>query len=305
METGATLIIFYKYTPVADPAAVVVWQKELCTELGIKGRILVASEGINGTCEGSGDAILKYEQEMLKQDGAQCVAADFRNIWFKHSESTGQSFHGLKVRERAEIVTLGLGENDIDPNEMTGTHIDPATLKSWIESGEDFEIVDMRNDYEFKVGHFKNSIHPNLENFRDLPQALPHLESIKHKKVLTVCTYGVRCEKASGYLKSQGFENVYQLEGGIGTYMKTFPGEDFLGSLYVFDERILEQDAVQYEVVGVCEVCTSKTENFTNCAYGECHKKMLACNACLEKTPRIFCSDVCEEIITAGCSKSL
>lgn len=288
------IIIFYKYTDVADPAAFMAWQKATCLELGLLGRILVAHEGINGTAEGTSEHIKEYERRMHAQDGSSGTFGDFHDVWFKHSSGTGEAFRGLKVKVRREIVSLSLPENDVDPRKTTGTHITPQTLKEWIEKGEEFEIVDMRNDYEFKVGHFKNSIHPDLENFRDLQKALPSLEPLKHKKVLTVCTYGVRCEKASGYLVQQGFEEVYQLDGGIGTYMKTYPGEDFLGSLYVFDERILEQEAPNYEVVGVCEECRANTENFTNCAFGDCHKKMLVCLDCLAATPSIYCNDACE-----------
>ncbi len=282
------VIIYYKYTPIQDPAAVMAWMRATCEELHIKGRILIAKEGINGTAEGTNEAIAEYEKRMR-----ELSLGDFSDIWFKHSPGNGKAFRDLKIKVRSEIVTLGLGEKDVDPTQSTGTHIEPQTLKAWIESGEDFEIVDMRNDYEFKVGHFKNSIHPKLENFRDLQKELPRLEPLKQKKVVAVCTYGVRCEKASAYLKSEGFEDVYQLKGGIGTYMKTYPGEDFLGSLYVFDERILEQESPTYEVVGRCEICKTPSEHFDNCAFGDCHKKMLLCENCLEQKSPIYCNETC------------
>jgi UPF0176 protein len=151
----------------------------------------------------------------------------------------------------------------------------------------------MRNDYEYKVGHFKGSINPNLENFRDLPKAAPLLAQYKEKKILAVCTYGVRCEKATGYLKKEGFQEVYQLDGGIGTYMKAYPGEDFLGSLFVFDDRMTERFTDQYEVVGKCEVCGTASEHFSNCAFDTCHKKIIVCEACIEQKGDSWCSDVC------------
>ena len=304
MTRATEIIIFYKYTDVVDPAAFVLWQRAVCEELGLKGRILVATEGINGTAEGTRDAITEYEKRMHAQDGSPDTFGNFSDVWFKHSPGTGEAFRGLKIKVRREIVSLSLAEYDIDPRVLTGTHITPATLKQWIDSGEDFEIVDMRNDYEFKVGHFKNAIHPGLENFRDLQNALPALEPLRGKKVLTVCTYGVRCEKASGYLLQQGFEEVYQLDGGIGTYMKQYPGEDFLGSLYVFDERILEQEATHYEVVGVCELCAAKNEHFSNCVYGDCHKKMLVCQSCASKNTPIYCSEACGQIHAAMVSQN-
>jgi UPF0176 protein len=158
---------------------------------------------------------------MREEDGSATSHGNFSDLWFKHSPGTGNAFPKLKVKVRKEIVTLGLGEEgDIDPNEITGTHLKPEELKQWIDNGEDVTIIDMRNDYEYKVGHFAGSINPKLDNFRDLAVTLPKLEHLKDKKVLTVCTYGVRCEKASGFLKSKGFNDVYQLDGGIGSYMK-------------------------------------------------------------------------------------
>lgn len=287
------IIIFYAYTRIADPAGFVRWQRAVCQELGLTGRILVAQEGINGTAEGTSEAIAEYERRMHAQDGSAGTFGNFSHVWFKHSPGTGNAFPSLKVKVRKEIVTLGLGDHNIDPNTKTGVHISAKILKSWVESGEDFEIIDMRNDYEYHVGHFKNSKHLQLENFRDLRERTKQLSPFKNKKVLTVCTYGVRCEKASGYLREQGFEEVYQLDGGIGTYMKEYPGEDFLGSLYVFDNRMLERPSTPHQVVGTCAVCQSKSENFTNCAVHDCHKKMIVCEGCLTHTTP-YCSEACK-----------
>ncbi len=295
MQEENEIIIFYKYTPIEDPKGLMGFMRATCTELGLRGRILIAHEGINGTAEGTSANITEYEKRMHAQDGAVGTYANFSDVWFKHSRGTGTAFPKLKIKVRKEIVTLGLGEEgDIDPNKITGTHASPAEVKSWIMSGEDFQIVDMRNDYEFKVGRFKDSINPEMENFRDLANASPALESLKKKKILTVCTYGVRCEKASGYLKSQGFEDVYQLEGGIGSYMKAYPGEDFQGSLYVFDGRITERFTDNYEVVGRCHACGEKSEHYGNCAVHDCHKKLIICESCTTSGPPIFCSDACK-----------
>lgn len=303
MNIETEIIIFYKYTPIADPAGLMKWMREMCTELGIKGRILIAEEGINGTAEGGRDAILRFEEKMHAQDGSAGTFADFHDVWFKHSPGTGNAFPKLKIKVRKEIVTLGLGEEgDIDPNKVTGTHASPEEVRKWIKNGEDFVIVDMRNDYEFKVGRFKDSINPKMENFRDLAKVAPELEPLKTKKVLTVCTYGVRCEKASGYLKTQGFNDVYQLDGGIGTYMKTYPGEDFLGSLYVFDGRITERFTDDYEVVGVCEKCGVKSERYDNCAFDDCHKKLILCESCSREEP-FYCGEDCAQrhsVLRAG-----
>ncbi len=296
MENLFEIIIFYTYTQIANPAGFVAWHKARAQELGLTGRVLIAKEGINGTMEGTLTHLAIYEKLMHAQDGSAGTFGDFSQTWFKHSVGTGDAFPKMKVKVRNEIVTLGLGqEEDINPNEITGTHVTPTEIKKWIENGEEFEIIDMRNDYEYKVGHFAGSINPNLENFRDLAKVTPELEALKEKKVLTVCTYGVRCEKASGYLKKKGFKDVYQLDGGIGTYMKTFPGEDFLGSLFVFDNRMLERFTDEYTIVGKCESCAEESEYYSNCTLAECHKKIIVCEDCLSSKGEQFCSLVCKE----------
>jgi len=296
MQSDHEIIIYYKYTPISNPEGLKEWMRVTGEELGLRGRILIAHEGINGTVEGTSANIAEYEKRMHAQDGSTGTFADFSDVWFKHSPGTGEAFPKLKIKVRNEIVTLGLGkEGDINPNEITGTHLEPTELKQWIESGEEFEIIDMRNDYEFKVGHFKNSINPQMENFRDLAKVAPELEELKEKKVLTVCTYGVRCEKASGYLKSKGFKDVYQLNGGIGSYMKAFPGEDFLGSLFVFDNRMTERFTDNYEVVGKCDKCGVTSEHYSNCALADCHKKLILCESCEAGDP-FFCSENCQQL---------
>ena len=291
------IVIYYKYTPIADPVAFVAWHKQFLGARGVKGRILIAHEGINGTLEGTPEALSEYEQAMHAMNGSSQTFGDFSDVWFKYSPGTGTAFPKLKVRARNEIVTLGLPkEQDIDPNKTTGTHITPETLKSWIDAGEDIEIIDMRNDYEYEVGHFKGSINPKMENFRDLPKVLPTLEHLKKKKVVTVCTYGVRCEKASGYLLNNGFDDVYQLNGGIGTYMKQYPGKDFLGSLYVFDERVLENFTDDHEKVGKCYLCGISCESYHDCSYPPCHRQMIVCESCKDSEGRAYCKN-------RGCKK--
>lgn len=288
MAASFEVIIFYKYTPVSDPAAFVRWMRMTCEKIGIFGRILIAKEGINGTVEGTPDQIAAYTAAVRAT-----TFGDFADVWFKASPGTGTAFKKLVIKARKEIVTTGLpAEKDINPNELTGTHITPAELKAWIERGE-VEIVDMRNDYEYAVGRFAGSHASGMANFRDLGNVASTLEHLKEKKVVTVCTYGVRCEKASGYLKQQGFKDVYQLHGGIGTYLKEYPGEDFLGSLYVFDNRMTEQFTDAYKVVGTCVGCGTANERFGNCAWDECHKQLIICEPC-SKAP-IYCSDVCKE----------
>ncbi len=287
MTALSEIIIFYRYVRISNPKAFVARQREICEKLGLFGRILVAEEGINGTLEGSPESIAQYQTAMH-------ALPEFSDLWFKSSPGTGNAFGKLVVKLRKEIVATGLSaEQEVDPNVTTGKHIDPDELKRWIDNGEDFEIIDMRNEYEYAVGHFASSLNSTMRNFRDLPKIASKFEHLKKKKVLTVCTYGVRCEKASGFLKNEGFEDVYQLHGGIGTYMKQFPGEDFLGSLYVFDKRMTEQFTDKYMVIGECTACSSQTERFGNCAWHECHKQLLICLNCAKHEKGIWCTDDC------------
>ncbi|MEQ1561118.1 MAG: rhodanese-related sulfurtransferase [Nitrospira sp.] len=286
-----TIILFYKYTNIEDPEKLKKDQVALCTKLGLKGRVIVAKEGINATLEGTDENIEKYLKEYLADPR-------FSDTHIKRSNGTGDSFPKLSVKVRTEIVSLHL-ENDIDPNQITGVHLKPEELKQWYESGKEFYIIDMRNDYEFKVGRFKDSVLMPVQNFRDIPKALSYIEHLKDKTVVPVCTGGVRCEKASGLLVREGFKDVYQLDGGMVTYMEKFPAQEFEGSLYVFDKRILVNfdPADKHVVVGCCDKCQSPSERYVNCKNPQCNKHFICCESCSEEDGRSFCSLECREKI--------
>lgn len=291
------ILLYYKYVNIENPEALLAWHRGVCDLLELKGRIIVAKEGINGTVEGTVESTEKYK-DMLRGIGktheTKCMGK-FGDIEFKESCGTGSAFPKMKIKVRNEIVSLHLGEDDVDPNKITGTHLKPEELKQWYERGEDFVVVDMRNDYEFEVGRFKNSINPSLENFRDLPKHLDKIENLKDKKVLTVCTGGVRCEKASGYLMKKGFKDVYQLDGGMHKYMEKYPGKDFLGTLYTFDNRVTMHFGGEREVVGTCFHCKGKTERCENCANPNCNRRMVMCDKCVDDNVKPWCSKVCRE----------
>jgi UPF0176 protein len=284
-----TIILFYKYVEIHDPRKLMEEQRVLSEMLGLKGRVIVAEEGINATLEGESENIEKYLKEYLSDPR-------FKDTHIKKSVGTGDAFPRLSVKVRPEIVTLHL-EKDINPNEITGTHLKPEELKKWYELGKDFQIVDMRNDYEFKVGRFRDSVFPDLENFRDLENSMKKIEHLKNKTVLTVCTGGVRCEKASGLLKREGFKDVYQLDGGIVSYIEKYPEEEFEGSLYVFDKRILMDfdSKDKHKIIGVCEKCEEKSERYVNCKNPECNKHFICCLNCSEEDGRSFCGEICKE----------
>lgn len=297
------ILLFYKYVHIADPIAVRDWLRGLCEKLGLKGRLIVANEGLNITLEGSTDNTETFIKEMEKD-------TRFLNIHMKRSVGTGNAFPRLSVKVRPEIVSLHLGVCDIDPNTLTGIHLKPEELHQWINGDpasaeatagkKEFYIVDMRNAYEHAIGKFAGSICPPMDNFRDLQKVVKSLKHLKDKTVLTVCTGGVRCEKASGYLLSQGFTDVYQLDGGIVSYMEQYPNEDFEGKLYVFDGRVamgFYTDDPKHVIIGACEQCGIKSENIVDCRSGACNGQFIICEECekgqLDKKGITYCPKGC------------
>jgi UPF0176 protein len=285
------IILFYKYTSITDPSKLAKEQRKLCEELGLKGRIIIATEGINGTLEGTKEKIDIYCKKLTAIEG-------FFDINFKRSNGDGDAFPKLKVKARNEIVSSYLGDDDVKPWQMTGKYLSADEFHNWVTEGRKFKIIDMRNGYEYKIGHFEGSIDSGMKNFRDLSHTVKKLEPLKEEAVVTVCTGGVRCEKASGYLIKKGFKNVYQLKDGIVTYMEKYPNKAFKGKLYVFDNRIsMDFDtSLNHTVVGKCDICKDPTENYVNCKNPECNIHFLMCLKCKDEKSG-FCSEECKNKI--------
>lgn len=286
------ILLFYKYVTIEDPEALKAWVMSRAKELGLTGRVIVAEEGINGTLEGTLENTNQFKEEFLRDPR-------FSDVQVKTSPGTGSAFPKLSVKVRDEIVGTRFDKEKVDPRKQTARHLLPEELRSWYENQKDFVVVDMRNDYEFASGHFKDSINPKLNNSRDLPEALPLLEPLKNKTVLTVCTGGVRCEKMSALLLSEGFTDVYQLDNGIHGYMEKYPGKDYLGTLYTFDGRLTMDFGGDREIVGKCFLCGATTESYVNCADDTCHRHFLACEAC-QKEEGTFCSEACSQNVVVG-----
>ncbi len=287
------IILFYKYTLIADPEHFASRHRCKATDLGMKGRLIVATEGINGTFEGTETAIATYTQ-FLKTE-SNCA-----DINIKESKGTGNAFPKLSVKVRKEIVASYL-DDLVDPTVDTGAHLPPEELDTWYKEGKDFVVLDMRNDYEYASGHFKNSVPSGMKNFRDLPKVLPNLSHLKEKEIVTVCTGGVRCEKASAYLKQNGFKKVYQLHNGMHSYLEKYPNHNFEGALYVFDGRVtihLSTDS-NHSIIGTCLLCGNSTEQYVNCANNNCRLHFLCCENCLNEKKGTFCSDTCREVNSA------
>ncbi len=282
------VLLFYKYVAIEDPVALMHEMRGAAKAHHLLGRILVAEEGINGTVEGTPADTKAFAAVLLSDERLS-------DMQIKRSEGTGASFRKLYVKVRDEIVGTRF-DKAIDPRAQTGKRLSAEELKQWYEEQRDFVVVDMRNDYEYKSGHFKDSINPELQNSRDLPDALPKLESLKEKTVLTVCTGGVRCEKMSAFLMAHGFNDVYQLDNGIHGYMEKYPGQDFEGTLYTFDTRKVMDFGGDRQIIGRCQLCDAPTENYVNCGYDFCHLHFLACEACATDE-RTFCSDTCRETV--------
>jgi len=281
------VLLFYKYVTIEDPAALAAHVRALAEEQGLLGRALIAEEGINATLEGTGEATEAFVQ-------ALCADVRFADMSVKRSAGTGAAFEMLVVKVREQIVGTKFPKEKVDPRRRTAPRISAEELRRWFETDEDFTIVDMRNDYEYASGHFAGSVNPGLEHSRDLPLVLPKLAHLKGKKVLTVCTGGVRCESMSAYLMNEGFEEVYQLENGMHGYMEKYPGQDFLGTLYTFDRRKTMDFGGTREVVGRCVRCGVPAETYLNCANDFCHLHFIACAEC-QAPEGTFCSSMCTE----------
>ncbi len=272
-DSAYIVILFYCFVDITDPQALVDAHKIKATELGLKGRLLVAEEGINGTFEGTPEAVRAYTA-FLKSDPR------FAHILVKESAGTGHAFPRLTIKVRKEVVTLGAGRFDVAKE--TAPELAVGDLQKWYESGEDFVVLDLRNDYEIASGRFDKTVDPGLANFRDLPGKLESLKDLKDKKVVTVCTGGIRCEKATCLLKREGFSDVYQLKDGIHTYMQQYPGEHFKGTLFVFDDRMTTRvvPTENISIVGTCTFCNTQTEQYCNDDSVRPSRKILCCDAC-------------------------
>ena len=284
------ILLFYKYVDLENPQEIVLWQKEVCKRIGLKGRILIGKEGINGTLGGSEEQTSEYIKLMNEN-------AFFQDIDFKHSYADGPAFEKLRVLLRDEIVNLNLPTEAADPKK-TATHLTPEEVNELIDSNpEDLIILDTRNDYEWRVGAFRNAVLPPIKNFRDLPQYIEeHLEEYKNKQVLMYCTGGIRCERAAAYMSAKGIaKKVYQIEGGIHRYIEKFPEGHFRGKNYVFDGRIATK--VNDDILGECDICKTKNDDYTNCMYAPCNKHFISCPSCIGKY-KGCCSTKCIEAIT-------
>ena len=242
----------YKFVPIADCAAVQTGLVQLCQARGVKGTIILAPEGINGTIAGFDDAIEDVLAHIKRLPGCASLTAKF-------SRAPALPFHRLKVRIKREIVTMG--QPDIDPLQGTGHYVSPQNWNALIREPETI-LIDTRNDYEVAVGSFAGAINPGTQSFREFPA---WFRAVREKllgegtppKVTMFCTGGIRCEKSTAFLKSEGIDEVYHLEGGILKYLEDVPPEESLwqGACFVFDQRVTVEHGLAIGRHSLCHAC--------------------------------------------------
>lgn len=238
--------------------------------------MIIALEEVNATLEGIKENIESYKK-FLKRDPL------FKDVIIKESLGIGSAFPKLIVKVREETVTLGAGQFDVAKE--TATELPAKELQKWYENNKNFVVLNLRNDYEIMSGKFEKTIDLKLSNFRDLPKKIAELSLLKRKKVVAVCTGGIRCTKATCLLKREGFSNLYQLKDGIHTYIKEYPNKNFKGTLFVFDNR-MTTDVVPIEnkeIIDRCFFCSSVTENYCSDDSIRPAKKILCCENCFSK----------------------
>ncbi len=284
-----TILLYYKYVNIENPAAIAKWQRSLCEGLHLTGRIILAGEGINGTLGGSDEECQQYIDAMNNHEL-------FGGIDFKTAAGGADSFPKLKISVKNEIVRMG-----VDPVQVTvqdtGIHLTPDQTHELLSNRpDDLIVLETRNDYEWEVGRFEGAENPNIKTFREFPAYVDqNLERYKDKEVLMYCTGGVRCERATAYLVQKNVaKKVYQIEGGIVRYIEKYPEGHFRGKNYVFDNRITVR--ANHDILSNCLHCPTKSDDYTNCLNALCNKHFTVCAPCNTQFANC-CSENCKNLV--------
>lgn len=277
------IVLYYHFTPLADPEAVKLWQHTLCRELGLRGRIIISEHGINGTVGGDLKAVKQYVKQTRSYPA-------FREMEFKWSEGGAEQFPRLSVKVRPELVAFGVPEEvEVDDNGVVGggEHLKPAQVHQLVEQkkaeGVEVTFFDGRNAMEAQIGKFKNAVVPDTDTTRDFITELDSgkYDHLKDQPVVTYCTGGIRCEVLSALMKRRGFEQVYQIDGGIVRYGEAYGDSGYWeGELYVFDGRMNTRFSEEAKTIGECVNCGSATSEFYNCMDRGCSNLRLYCAEC-------------------------
>ena len=281
------VLLFYKYINLENPELIVLEHLHWCLKNDIKGRVFFAREGVNGTVSGLVENIEKYKSQLTSYP-------EFKDLWFKEDNADEHAFKKMHVRLKNEIVHGDLKDVSLDHG---GNRLSPEELFRLYQEEKDFVIVDARNWYESKIGKFKNAITPPMKNFREWKKVVDEdLKDYKEKTVVTYCTGGIRCEKASAYMVESGFKNVYQLDGGIVNFIKKFPDTYWEGGMFVFDERRVVNPNSNEELkhIAQCHFCGEPTSYYINCHNLDCDKIIVSCHKCKIEND-YCCSEECRK----------
>ncbi|RNE48080.1 rhodanese-related sulfurtransferase [Corynebacterium alimapuense] len=292
------ILLYYRFTPIADPKAVMLWQRDLCELLGLRGRILVSEHGINGTVGGDIAACKRYRRKTREYPG-------FHDMEFKWSEGGAEDFPKLSVKVRDEIVSFGApGELKVDEDGVIGggVHLAPEEVNELVDTrGDDVVFFDGRNAMEAQIGRFRDAVVPEVDTTHDF---IDEIESgkydwMKDRPVVTYCTGGVRCEVLSSVMKNRGFSEVYQVDGGIVRYGEKYGNAGLWeGSLYVFDRRMHVEFGEDHKRLGKCVHCEKPTDTFVNCVNEDtCRRQVLICAECFAQPETRHCGRAdCAEV---------
>jgi len=299
--TQSRILLYYKFTPIADPQAVRLWQWNLCERLGLRGRILISEHGINGTVGGNLTAVKAYQKATKEYE-------PFRDIEWKISEGTGVDdggssldFPRLSVKVRKEIVAFGAADElKVDTNGVIdgGLHVKPEDIEQVIAENPDLVFFDGRNAIEAEVGRFEGAIVPPTNTTHDFIQLLDsgEYDHLKNTPILTYCTGGIRCEVLTSVMKNRGFANVMQIDGGIVRYAEKFGNTGrWKGALTVFDGREVVDFGDDPVVIGRCHKCDEPTSLLHNCDEASCRARLVTCENCGDGV-------LCDDHITSGMS---
>lgn len=268
------VLAFYQFLALDDPQAECSSLQTLGDELALRGTILVAHEGVNGTVVGDTQALQQLSQHLLNQYGV-------RSQKWSDLQPGNSGFHRFKVRVKPEIVSFGVDDLDMS---QSGEHVDALTWNRLIDD-PDVLVIDTRNDYEIDIGSFDGAVSPHTENFRQFPAwVADNLDPEKHTKVAMFCTGGIRCEKASAYMLNQGFANVYQLDGGILQYLEDTQSSDsrWNGECFVFDQRVSVNADLEQGQYKQCYACRHplSAEELASAAF----EHGVSCPHCIDST---------------------
>ena len=288
-----TLLTFYKFVDIENPVELVEDHKQFCTDIGLKGRIFIGEEGINATLSGNLGQIKAYR---LYLDSIPFFRK-IPDIEDKAVSVEGHQFGKMIVRYRREIVALGEIFKSSEIKQSTHK-ISVDEFKNVMETNrDDYVLLDMRNDYEYSLGHFSGAVPAGTVYFRQLKKVLDdYKKQYSDKKIIMYCTGGIRCEKAGALLQREGIEGVYQLDGGVVKYINKFNDKNWTGNLYTFDGRISARvgDDATHTVISKCHYTGQPAEDYFNCRYGQCNDQIITTRQQYEKYFG-FCSEECKE----------